>query len=48
MSDDGADVRRVQECLQSHSEHLIDCFHITVRVTVLQQARDDETRKNIR
>ena len=31
----GGDVRRVQEYL--HSEHLIDWFHITMRVTVSQQ-----------
>jgi hypothetical protein len=37
MSDGGEDVRRVQEYLQPHSEHLIDWFHITMRVTVLQQ-----------
>jgi hypothetical protein len=36
MSDDGENVRRVQEYLQPHSEHLIDWFHITMRVTVLQ------------
>jgi hypothetical protein len=29
--------RRVQEYLQPHSEHLIDRFRITMRVTVLQQ-----------
>ena len=37
LSDGGEDVRRVQEYLQPHSEHLIDWFHITMRVTVLQQ-----------
>jgi len=37
MSDGGEDVRRVQEYLQPHSEHLIDWFHITMRVTVMQQ-----------
>jgi hypothetical protein len=37
MSDGGEDVRRVQEYLQPHSEHLIDWFHITMRITVLQQ-----------
>jgi hypothetical protein len=36
-SDGGEDVRRVQEYLQPHSEHLIDWFHITMRVAVLQQ-----------
>jgi hypothetical protein len=30
-------VARMHEYLQPHSEHLIDWFHITIRVTVLQQ-----------
>jgi hypothetical protein len=37
MSDGGEDVRRVQEYLHPNSEHLIDWFHITMRLTVLQQ-----------
>jgi len=37
MSDGGVDVRRVQEYLQPGSEHWIDWFHITMRLTVLQQ-----------
>ena len=37
MSDGGEDVRRVQEYLQPSSEHWIDWFHITMRLTVLQQ-----------
>jgi hypothetical protein len=37
MSDGGEDVRRVQTYLHPHSEHWIDWFHITMRVTVLQQ-----------
>jgi len=37
MSDGGENVRRVQEYLQPHSEHWIDWFPITLRVTVLQQ-----------
>ena len=37
MSDGGEDVRRVQEYMQPGSEHWIDWFHITMRVTVLQQ-----------
>jgi hypothetical protein len=37
MSDGGENVRRVQEYLQPFSEHLIDWFHITMRLTVLQQ-----------
>jgi hypothetical protein len=37
MSDGGEDVRQVQEYLHPNSEHLIDWFHITMRITVLQQ-----------
>jgi hypothetical protein len=37
MSDGGEDVRRVQEYLHSNGEHIIDWFHITMRLTVLQQ-----------
>jgi hypothetical protein len=37
MSDGGEHVRRVQENLQPHSEHWIDWFPISMRVTVLQQ-----------
>jgi hypothetical protein len=37
MSDGGKNVRRVQEYLHPFSEHLIDWFHITMRLTVLQQ-----------
>jgi hypothetical protein len=37
MSDGGEDVRRVQAYLHPHSEHVIDWFHITMRLTVLQQ-----------
>jgi hypothetical protein len=37
MSGGGEDVRRVQEYLHPFSEHLIDWFHITMRLTVLQQ-----------
>jgi hypothetical protein len=37
MSDDGEDVRRVQQYLHPFSEHLLDWFHITMRLTVLQQ-----------
>ena len=37
MSDGGEDVWRVQAYLHPHSEHWIDWFHITMRVTVLQQ-----------
>jgi hypothetical protein len=37
LSDGGEDVRRVQEYLHPNSEHLINWFHITMRLTVLQQ-----------
>jgi hypothetical protein len=37
MSDGGENVRRVQEYLHPFSEHLIDWFHITMRLTVLRQ-----------
>jgi hypothetical protein len=37
MSDGGEDVRRVQAYLHPRSEHWIDWFHITMRLTVLQQ-----------
>ncbi len=37
MSDGGEDVRQVQEYLHPNSEHRIDWFHITMRLTVLQQ-----------
>jgi hypothetical protein len=37
MSDGGDDVRRVQTYLHPQSEHWIDWFHITMRITVLQQ-----------
>jgi hypothetical protein len=37
MSDGGENVRRVQEYLHPFSEHLIDWFHIAMRLTVLQQ-----------
>jgi hypothetical protein len=37
LSDGGDSVRRLQEYLHPSSEHLIDWFHITMRLTVLQQ-----------
>jgi len=37
MSDGGEDVRQVQNYLHPESEHWIDWFHITMRITVLQQ-----------
>lgn len=37
LSDGGEDVRRVQTYMQPGSEHWIDWFHITMRLTVLQQ-----------
>jgi hypothetical protein len=36
MSDGGEDVRQVQEYLHPNGEHVIDWFHITMRLTVLQ------------
>jgi hypothetical protein len=37
MSDGGEDVRQVQQYLHPNSDHLLDWFHITMRLTVLQQ-----------
>jgi hypothetical protein len=37
LSDGGEDVRQVQEYLHPNSEQIIDWFHITMRLTVLQQ-----------
>ena len=37
MSDGGEDVRQVREYLHPNGEHLLDWFHITMRLTVLQQ-----------
>jgi hypothetical protein len=37
MTDGGENVRRIQEYLHPSSEHLIDWFHITMRITVMQQ-----------
>jgi hypothetical protein len=37
MSDGGEDVRRVQTYLHPDTEHWLDWFHITMRITVLQQ-----------
>jgi hypothetical protein len=37
MSDGGDDVRQVREYLHPNSEHVLDWFHITMRLTVLQQ-----------
>jgi hypothetical protein len=37
MSDGGEDVRQVQEYLHPNGKHIIDWFHITMRLTVLQQ-----------
>jgi hypothetical protein len=33
----GEDIRQVREYLHPNSEHVIDWFHITMRLTVLQQ-----------
>jgi hypothetical protein len=37
LSDGGEDIRQVWEYLHPNSEHVIDWFHITMRLTVLQQ-----------
>ncbi len=37
LSDGGEDVRQVREYLHPNSEHVIDWFHITMRLTVMQQ-----------
>jgi hypothetical protein len=37
LSDGGEDIRQVREYLHPNSDHLIDWFHITMRLTVLQQ-----------
>jgi hypothetical protein len=46
MSDGGEDVRRVQQYLHPFSEHLLDWFHITMRLTVLQQQTKGERYAN--
>lgn len=37
LSDGGEDIRQVREYLHPNGEHVIDWFHITMRLTVLQQ-----------
>ena len=37
FSDGGDNVRRIPEYLNPDSEHILDWFHITMRITVLQQ-----------
>jgi hypothetical protein len=37
LSDGDEDIRQVREYLHPNSEHVIDWFHITMRLTVLQQ-----------
>jgi hypothetical protein len=39
LSDGGEDIRQVREYLHPNSEHVIDWFHITMRLTVLQQQK---------
>jgi hypothetical protein len=39
LSHGGEDIRQVREYLHPNSEHVIDWFHITMRLTVLQQQR---------
>jgi hypothetical protein len=37
LSDGGEDVRQLQYYMNPHSEHLLDWFHVTMRLTVLRQ-----------
>lgn len=37
MLDGGEDVRSIQQYLHPSSEHLLDWFHVTMRITLLQQ-----------
>ena len=37
LSDGGDSVRNLEAYLHPHSEHWLDWFHITMRITVLQQ-----------
>ena len=37
LSDGGEDVRNLQFCLNPQAEHLLDWFHVTMRLTVLTQ-----------
>ena len=37
LSDGGEDIRQVRQYLHPNSEHVIDWFHINMRLTVLQQ-----------
>ena len=37
LSDGGEDVRNVQLYLNPQAEHLLDWFHLTMRLTVLNQ-----------
>ncbi len=37
MSDGGDSVRRLVSCISSESEHVLDWFHVTMRLTVLGQ-----------
>jgi hypothetical protein len=45
LSDGGQDIRQVREYLHPNSEHVIAWFHVTMRLTVLQQqtkAREEQ------
>jgi hypothetical protein len=44
----GEDVRRVQQYLHPFNEHLLDWFHITMRLTVLNSRRKDYSRSGRR
>jgi len=39
LSDGGDSVRNLQAYLHPDSEHCLDWFHITMRITVLQQRK---------
>ena len=45
QSDGGEDVRSVQLYLHPEAEHLLDCFYVTVRLTVLKQFAKDCPRR---
>jgi hypothetical protein len=56
LSDGGEDVRNVQLYLNPQAEHLLDWFHLTMRLTVLTQTAkglpekigEDEERYELR
>ncbi len=46
LSDGGEDVRNVQLYLNPEAEHLLDWFHLTMRLTVLTANRQRSARDN--